>query len=111
MTLQELKAKKKEIDNAIKVLEIGGEYATNGCLKYELKPNSDYPYQVSASSSCMVRYHKKGEYIERVGHKWFPFIRCKTRNDVLTAIDTIVRDLRLLKTDINNLPDCEEARK
>ena len=110
MTLEELQAKKKEIETAIKVLEIGGEYAVNGRVKYELNPHSDYPCQVSASSACMRRYHKKGAYIEYVGEKWFPFIRCKSRTEAITTIEIIIQDLQQLKTNISNLPKPQEGK-
>ena len=92
--LEDLIRQKKEIEAKIQALK-AEEYVRHGCVKFEKRDlkGCDHPWQVSSLSSYMSRdwNSKNKEQTEKL--RWWPFIRTKTRDEAISIIPTVIKDL------------------
>ena len=87
MTLEELKAQRRELDEKIKELENGGCIAGGAKLDHHTYPRGTEWY-------IAVRSHVD----EELGaSRWRAIITCKEKKDVIKHINTVINDLIALK--------------
>ena len=99
--LEELLKQKKLLDRRIKELS-DPNTEVSGILKFEIVENAVCGYKGQVSSITKYTRKKwnsdKREYIEiGINERYAPFIREKTKEDLIKSIDQVINDLANLK--------------